>query len=267
MKVLEVIKQGGAAFKDVLPPMAILCVFNCISAFVMLMLIGLNPTPDKIAEIAGPMVIVFLLMMLTWIFIEGGLFSSVLSVLKTGSLNMGEFISNCSKYFLRLLGLNIIGGLITILFWIVGAFLTGIFIAFGGGDNIFFNIIGGIVLLLTLIAVAIVAMPILISQYFTVINNIGVRDSLARSFSFIKKYFWKTVGVFFLLAICIFVVSFFVNMIASLLGNAIQGMGAAAISIILTSLVNGAIGVFSATCIMIYLLGIIQSEEQPAAAE
>ena len=263
MRVLEAIKRGGAAFKDVLPPMAVICVFNFISACVMMMIIGLNPTPATIAKISGPMVIVFFMMLLSWIFIEGGLFSSVMSVLKTGSLNMGEFISSCSKYFLRLLGLNVIGALITILFWLVGAFLTGIFVALGGGDNVFFNIIGGIVLLLTFIVVIIMSMWMLISQYFTVINNIGVRESLGKGFSFVKKYFWKTLGFFFLLVVCIFAVSFFVNMIAALLGNAIEGWGAAAISIILSSLANGAIGVFSAACVMTYLLGM-ESDEQPA---
>ena len=266
MKVLEAIKRGGAAFKDVLPPMAVICVFNFISASVMLMIIGLNPSPDKIAEVTRPMAIVFLLMLLAWVLIEGGLFSSVMSVLKTGNLNMGGFIGNCSKYFLRLLGLNVIGALITVVFWLAGAFLTGIFVALGGGDNVFSNIIAGIVLLLTFFAVAIVAMPILISQYFTVIDNIGVRNALGKGFAFVKKYFWKTVGFFLVVAVCIFSVTFFVNIIASLLGNAIKGMGAAAISIILTSLANGAIGVFSATCVMTYLLGILQSEEQPAAA-
>ena len=261
MKALEAIKRGVAVFKDVLPPMAIICIFNFISACAMMMIIGLSPTPDKIAAATGPMAIVFLVMMLVWIFIEGGLFSSVMSVLKTGNLNMGEFLSNCSKYFLRLLGLNAIGAVITILMWLVGAFLTGVFVAFGGGDNIFFNIIGGIVLLLTLIAVVIVAMPILISQYFTVINNLGVRDSFKNGFAFVKKNFWKTVGVFFIIAICVFVVSFTVNMIAALLGNAIKGIGAAAISIILTSLANGAVGIFSAACIMTYILGILQEEQ------
>ncbi len=266
MRVVEAIKRGGSVFKDVLPPMAVICVFNFISAFVMLMIIGVNPTPDKIARVSGPMVLVFLLMMTAWIFIEGGVFSSVMSFLKTGSLNMGEFMGNCTKYFLRLLGINVIGGLITILFWLVGAFLTGVFVALGGGNNIFFNIIGGIVLLMTLLGVAVVAMPLLISQYFTVINNIGVRDSLGKGFSFIKKYFWKTAGFFLLLAVCVFAVTFAANIISSLLGTAIKGMGAAVISIILTSLANGAIGVFSAACIMTYVLGILQSEEPPAVA-
>lgn len=264
MKVLEAIKRGSAAFKDTFPPMAIICVFNFISAFVMLSIIGLNPTPDKIAAVTGQMIVAFLLMMLVWVFIEGGLLSYVMAVLKTGSINMGDFTSNCSKYFVRLLSLNVIGGAITILLWIIGAFLTGIFVAFGGGDNVFFNILGGIVLLLTLIVVALAGMWLLISQYFAVIGNSGVRDSLGKGWGFTKKYFWKTVGFFFLLAICIFVVSFAVNMIAAFLGNAIKGMGAAAISVILTSLVNGAMAVFSAACIMTYILGVLQ-EEQPAA--
>lgn len=263
MKVLEVIKRGGASVKDILLPMVVVCIFNFVSAFAMLMVIGLNPTPEKIAEAVVPMVILFILMLLTWFFIQGGLFSSVMSVLKTGQLNMGEFIGNCSKYFLRLFGLNLIGGLITIVLWIIGAFLTGIFVAFGGGDNVFFNIIGGIVLLFTLVGVAIVAMPILISQYLSVIKDGGVRDSLSQGFTFIKKYFWRTVGLFLVLAISIFSVSFAVNLIAAFLGNAIKGMGAAAISIILTSVTNGAIATFSAACIMTYLLGIEQSEEQP----
>ncbi len=262
MKIFEAIKRGGAAVKDILPPMVIICIFNFIGAFTMLMIIGLNPTPEKIAEVTAPLFIIFALMMLIWIFIEGGLFSSAMSVLKTGELNMGEFFGNCSKYFLRLLGLNAIGALISTVLWLIGAFLTGVFVALGGGKNIFFNIIGGSVLLATIIVVIIVAMPILISQYFVVIKGGKVRESLGQSVTFVKKYFWRTVIFFLILAISIFTFSFIANFIGTLLGNAIKGMGAAAISIILTSVANGAIAVFSAACIMTYLLGIEQSEEQ-----
>jgi hypothetical protein len=261
MGAFEAIKRGAATFKDALAMIAVIFAFNFVSAFAMLMIVGVNPTPERVTEASVPMGILFLLMALAWIFITGGLLSSSQSVLKTGNLNMGEFAGNGSKHFLRLLILNIIYLFVIVVCWLAGAFLVGVFVAFGGGDNVFFNILGVIFLLLTIIAVAILSMPLVMSQYCLVKDDGNARDSLAQAFGLFWKNFWRTFGFFLLLMISVVLVSSLVKALTTLLGNAMPGMAAAVINITLTSISNGAIGVFMAVCIMTYVLGISETSE------
>jgi len=261
MGIGEIFKRGIEIVKASLPAVLVICVFNMLSAGVMLSIIGLNPTPEKIAEVTGGMMLVFMLMMLVWFLIEGGLFASILSVIKTGNIDMGAFGSGCLHFFMRILIVNILGGMVVILAWVAGAFLTGIFVAFGGGNNVFFNAIGGIVLLLTIICVAIISIPILFAQYFVVINDCGVKESFGKAISLFKQYFWKVILFFVVLAVCIFAISFFINFTGTLLGKVVRGWPAAIVSVLLTSLVNGGIGVFSCGAILTFILSCLPGEE------
>ena len=61
--------------------------------------------------------------------------------------------------------------------------------------------------------------------------------------------------------ISVVLVSSLVKALTTVLGNAMPGMAAAVINITLTSIANGAIGVFMAVCIMTYVLGISETSE------
>lgn len=262
-----ILKRGIEVTKVSLPAVVVICIFNMVSAAVMLSIIGLNPTPDKIAEVTGAMMLVFMVMMLVWFLIEGGLFVAVLSVIKTGNIDMGSFMSSCLHFFLRILIINILGGLVVILAWVLGAFLTGIFVAFGGGNNIFFNAIGGIILILTVVCVAIISIPILFAQYLVVIDDCGVKESFVKAINIFKQCFWKTILFFIVLAVCIFAISFLINFSGALLGNVVKGWAAAVVSVLLTSLVNGGIGVFSCAAILTLILSYLPGEEGVQKAE
>ena len=261
MGVFESLKKGSGILKGSLPLVLTIFGFNFLTALGMLMVIGINPTPEKITAITGVLVTLFPILIAMWIFMEGGIFSAVYSKIKADELGMDSFVGNCAKFFLRLLGINMIGGVVTVVLWFVGAFLTGLFIAMGGGNNIFFNVLGGIMLLITILAAFLIAIPMLYGQYFVVIEDAKAIPSLKKGFAYTKQFFWKNVGLFLMLAILLTVISFFANFIGALFTNSVGGWVAAIINIILNSSINGLVGVFASGAIISFILGnLIQSE-------
>ena len=124
MNAIEAIKKGFQVAKNSISLIIIMFVFNFITSAIMLGIIGVNPTPEKMTEITGIIILIFLATMLLWLFLEGGIFSSICSRIKTNQLSLESFTSNCSKFFARLLGINLISGAILMAIWLVGAFLT-----------------------------------------------------------------------------------------------------------------------------------------------
>ena len=94
MGVFESLRRGFAVLKG--SPALILTIFgfNLITALGMLMVIGVNPTPEKITAVTGTLLVLFPILLLMWIFIEGGIFSAVYGQIKTKQVNMGAFIGN-----------------------------------------------------------------------------------------------------------------------------------------------------------------------------
>lgn len=262
------ITKGWGIAKQLLPVVLIVFAFNAVTAVGMLSVIGVNPTAEKITQITGVLMILFFILMLLWILLEGGLFSAVHSYIKTGTSELSTFLNNCFKFFTRLLGINIIGGLLTIIIWFVGAFICGIFIALGKGENIFFNIIAIIMLVITAIAAFIITIPILIGQYLVVVDNGGAINSLKKAIGCVKKSLGSIVMLFLLLGIIFTLFSYLANFIGALIGNAIGGWPLALINIFLNASVNSFISVFASGCILTLLLTlIVQSTQEQTRTE
>ncbi|MBU1086910.1 MAG: hypothetical protein KKD05_05255 [Candidatus Omnitrophica bacterium] len=262
MGVFEALKKGFEVLKGSTVLILTIVGFNFITALGMLMVIGVNPTPEKITSITGTLLVLFPILLLLWIFMEGGIFSAVYGQIKTKQINLSVFIENCVKYFVRLLTINCIGGAVTIVLWFIGAFLTGLCIAMGGGNNVFFNAMGGILLLITVIAAFLVAIPLLIGQYFAVIEDGKAIVSLKKGIAFTKQLFWKNSGLFVMLAIILAIFSFIGNFFGSLLTNTVGGWVAAIVNITLNSAINGLVGVFASGTIISFLLGSLTAKTE-----
>ncbi|MFH1459449.1 MAG: hypothetical protein ABIG64_03635 [Candidatus Omnitrophota bacterium] len=265
MGVIEMVKKSWEASKNLLSVMVVVFAFNFVTATGLLMVIGVEPTPEKITSITGILLILFVVLMLLWFLMEGGIIAACTSGIKGNNVDLNEFPGNCVKFFTRLVAINIMGAMISLIIWFIGAFLSGIFIALGGGNNIFFNIIGGIILFLTLIIAFLVAMPLLMSQYLAVSQDGKAIDSLKKGFGLIKKYFGKAVLVFIILGFCLGGLSLVVNILGVLVGNVVKGWGLSIINILLTSTLNAFFSVF-ASCVILTLLFAILNQAEPQAA-
>ncbi|MBI4846351.1 MAG: hypothetical protein HY810_07785 [Candidatus Omnitrophica bacterium] len=256
MGVFEAVKKGIEAVKGLLPLMGIIFGINVVTSAGMLSVIGVNPTPEKITQITGVLMVLFMILMLIGFFLAGGIFVTILNFIKTKTVDLTALLGNCLKYFGRILIINIPIGLgINLVLWFAGAFLAGIFIAMGKGENPFFNVIGGIIIVVTVIIAVIVAIALFLGQSFVIINDEKAIAGLKKGIGFLKHNFWRVIGLFFSLGICILIPSFLVNFIGVLLSKALSGWALAIINIILSALVNCFAAVFIAGGIFSFVLG------------
>jgi len=261
MTAIEAIKKGFASAKNLISLMIIVLVFNFASAIIMLAVIGINPTQEEVATKVGPILFLSAAIMMVWVLLEGGIFSSIHSRLSSNQLGLESFVGNCFKFFGRLLGLNILSGAIVFVLWIFGAFFTGLFVAMGQAKNPFFNAIGIIFMAVAVICSFCVSIPMLIGQYILVTSDGKIMASLKRSFTLFRANIGRILFLFFLLILIFFMISFLTNVIGILAGKILPaGWILGILNTIITSVVNGAYGIFASCTI----LGLILSLDTPA---
>ncbi|MFH2137480.1 MAG: hypothetical protein ABII88_03095 [Candidatus Omnitrophota bacterium] len=265
MNALEALKKGFDLVKGLVVVIGIIVIFNCVTSGVVISIVGLNPNPERVGEMAGVMVILSICIMLAWIFMEGGVFCSVLSQIKSGDNGVSGFIGNCLKYFVRLLGIGFVAGLITVVIWFAGALVTGIIVAMGQGTNPFFNTLALILFGIAVIFSALLIMPLLISHYVVVIENGKIIASLKKALGLFKQYWGRFVALFLLITLILLVVSFISNLISVLLTKTIPNAGILAVfQIAIAGVVNGIMSVFSSCCLMSMVLAVMtpQAKEE-----
>ncbi|MBU1924390.1 MAG: hypothetical protein KKB82_00540 [Candidatus Omnitrophica bacterium] len=263
MTALESIRKSCGLAAEAIPLMVIVCIFNFITATIMLGIIGVNPNPDEVAQKVGGIFFFSGIVFLLWVLLEGGLFSSLYSKLTQNKLNLETFASNCLRFFGRLLVINLITVAVIIVLWVIGAFFTGLFIALGQGQNPFFNALGIILMGIAVFISFGVSIPMLLGQYLLVAEDGAVVASLKKGLAICRAKVGRIIFLFVLLAVIFVVISIAVNLIGFLFGKIIPaGWPLGIMNILLTSVVNGAYSIFASLSI----LGLILSN-LPAVAQ
>lgn len=262
MGTFEALKKGFELMKQLIPLVLIVFIYNAISTALVIGVVGPNPTPERVTQVVGLLVTVFLLAMFVWILVEGGLLACVLSQIKEKEAHLELFVGNCFKFFLRLFGVNIIGGLIAVLLWLATAIVCGVFVAMGGGKNLFFNAIAIILFAGAILGTLLVGIPIFSGHFIIVAENNKVFASLKKGWIFFITYFWRILFLFIILFLTMLVISLVVNFIGVLASKAVPaGWFRAIINITTTSLANGFISVFAIGSILSMILSLNSTPE------
>lgn len=263
MNAFEAIKKGFVLSKGLVPLMVILFAFNFITSLILLGVVGTTPTPEKITQLIGVIVVIFFVMMLLWILLEGGLFSSIISKIKTDDAAISSFPGNCLQFFLRLLALTCLSALVVISIWFIGAVLAGLLIGFGQGKNPFFTAIGVIIFLAASIVSFVASVSLLMGHYILVAENGKVISSLKKGFSIFKEYWGRVVLLFILLILIFFSISILVSIISFLFSKIVPaGLVLGILNITITSLVNSYAGVLASGSLASLILAMAAQSSQ-----
>lgn len=258
MTALEALKKGFEVAKESLVLMGIVVLFNAVVSGIVIGVIGVNPSPDRIAELSIVMVFMSFFIMLAWIIFEGGIFSSLLMQIKYSNPQIDSFFSNSLKFFPRLLGIGFLSGVITMAIWFFGALITGIFIAMGQGTNPFFNILGIVLFAVVVIFSLLLIMPMLIAHYVIVIEDAKIIESLKKSIGIFKQKWGRIIALFALVALVVLLISLVTNVISAVITSAMQGSVIGTIlQVAIASCVNGAISIFTSATIMSMVVSLI----------
>ncbi|MFC1576415.1 hypothetical protein ACFL3J_01950 [Candidatus Omnitrophota bacterium] len=171
---------------------------------------GAGPSPADV----GPggiaiFVIMIIVAIVVQVFLNAGTVGTLKDTVKSGSLNLGGFVANAKKLFVKFLIFGIVMFLIMALAMVVFILLGGVIGAIGNQVNIL-GIVLGLILFVIFAAVAVLLGsygslgPIVIAA-----EDKGLGEAMSKALAFLKANFWKVLGLLIVL-LAIFGIAMFV---------------------------------------------------------
>ncbi|MFA6321818.1 MAG: hypothetical protein WCY36_08205 [Candidatus Omnitrophota bacterium] len=254
--VLEAIKKGFSVAGKSLSLVLVLVIFNLIGNLASMPFAiaqGQTPTPQMTA---GALIFTVVFILIS-IFVQGGALSLVRDLIKEGKMKLASFASYGAKYYLKLLGL----GVLIVLIISVVALIAALIVAITAPLNnpIVSGIAITIAVLIGIAAALLYFIPFALSPYALICENLGIIGSMKRSLAVAKKPFVRVLFLV-LLFVILMLISLGVGVVFGFLVGLISAVIPAGIAKILmavvTSMINGYLGVVMMGSFMVYYLGL-----------
>ena len=260
--VIEAIKKGFGIATKSLGLVLILIIFNFIGNIASMPFAvpaGQTPTPQMVAG-AVAFTIVFILIS---IFIQGGALTLVRDSIKEGKMKLALFASYGAKYYIKLLGLGI---LIVLIIGIV-ALIAALLIALTAPLN---NVIISGIAIAFAIAIGVIAslfyfIPFALSPYALICEGLGVIASMKRGLVVAKKPFVRVFLLILLFVIMILIslgVGLVFGFLVGLVSAMIPAMAGKILMAVVTSIINGYLGIVMMAAFMTYYLSLAAKVEK-----
>ncbi|MDD5422770.1 MAG: hypothetical protein WC592_07055 [Candidatus Omnitrophota bacterium] len=266
--ILEAIKKGfGLATKNIML-VAILFAFNLIGSLTSMPFAAPATAEAGAAAPQLPVaaVIFSIVFILISIFFQGATIGLVRDAIKAGKMQLSNFVSYGMKYYLRLLVL----GILIILIVAVVALVIGLIIAMVVPLN---NTVVTAIAVTIAVAIGIITallyfIPLTLSPYALVCDEVGAIEAMKRSLAVAKKPFARVLWLLLLFVLLILIslgIGFAVGLVVGLITAVLPaGLGRILMSVV-TSAINGYLGVVMMAAFMIFYLSIA-GKEKPVVA-
>jgi len=260
--VFEAIKRGFGIATKSLNLVLILIIFNLAGNLAsMPFIIAPGQTPTN-QVIAGALIFTTIFILIS-IFIQGGALCLVRDIIKEGKMKLASFASYGAKYYFKLLGL----GVLMVLIIGIVALIAALIIAVTAPLNN--PVISGIAIAIA-IAIGVIAslfyfIPFALSPYALICEGLGVIASMKRGLVVAKKPFVRVFLLILLFAILILIslgVGVVFGFIVGLVGAMLPAMGGKVLMAVVTSIINGYLGIVMMAAFMVYYLGLAANTEK-----
>lgn len=256
MGIIEAIRKGFGVAGKVMGLVAVLIIFNLIWSFASMPFAiapGAAPTPQATTA-ALLFSVVFILIS---IFIQGGSIAVVRDHMKSGNAKLAAFAGYGLKYYLRLLAL----GILIVLMIAVVALIAGVLVAVTAPLN---NPVIMTIAVIIAVGIGIVLgllyfIPLTLSPYALVCDDLNVIEAMKRSLRVTKKPFARVLTLFALFILLMLIalgVGFAVGFIVGLISAFIPPAAGKALMAVATSIVNGYLGVVMMAAVMAFYLSL-----------
>lgn len=254
--IFTAIKKGfGIATKNMML-VAVLFFFNLVWNLASIPF-AIAPGTMATPQLSVSALIFSILFVLASIFVQGSVLGLVRDTIKEGKMKLAAFMAYGIKYYLRLFGL----GIVIILVIGIVALIAGLLIAATAPLN---NTVVTAIAITAAIAIAVIAgllyfIPIALSPYAMVCDELGVVGALKKSLAVGRKPFTRIFLLLLLFVVLIlialgigFVVGFAVGMISAV----IPAQAGKILMAVTTSIINGYLGIVMTGSFMVYYLSI-----------
>jgi hypothetical protein len=261
---MEIIGSIGKGFNTATKSLGLviaLFVFNLLGSIASLPFATVAPEATPTPQLTAGALIFSIVFILISIFIQGGTLGLVKDVIKEGKMNLAAMPGYGMKYYLRLLGL----GILIVLIIAIVALAAGLLIAITAPVN---NAVVTTIAVIIAIAIAVAVgllffLPFTLSPYAIVCDEIGVVDSMKKAIEVARKPFVRVLALLGLIVLLVaialavgFIIGFVVGLITAFLP---AGLGRG-LMMIVTSAINGYLGVVITASFMAFYLGLTKKE-------
>lgn len=247
MGIGDLIKKGFGAATKSKPLVLLLFGFGLIWNLINIPLAG--QIQEGNTGVSFSIVALSIIFILLSIFMQAGTLGYVRDVVKSGQSTLGAFKESGMKYYLRVLALGIIVGLLVVVLFAIGAI---IFLVLGNAPNLLKAIVGTLLFIAGMVAV----LFLFLAPYAAVADDAPVFDALKSSVDVVKNYFWRIFLTGLALLLVLFAFGFVLGLIIGLLTTVLAGTAGQVVSSFLSSLLNAFFGVVVTGTFMTLYLGV-----------
>ena len=256
MGIIEAVKKGFSVATKNMGLLVILIGFNLIFNLASLPLTvqpGATPSP-QLAVVALIFSIAFVLIS---IFIQGGSLGLVRDYLKQGKMVLGNLTAYGFKYYVKLLGL----GILILLIVAIVALIAGIIVAVTAPLN---NPVITTIAVIIAVAIGVIAgllffVPLAMSPYAIVCEEVGIIEAMKRSLQVVRNPFSRVFMVIALFIVLI-LISLGIGLIVGFIVGIVSGFLPAGLGQVLmgiaTSIINGFLGLVMMASFMAFYLNL-----------
>lgn len=262
--LFEAIKKGFGIATKGMGLVSILILFNLVANFASLPFAAIEPGATPPPQMTAGAIIFSVVFILLSIFFQGGTLGLVRDAVKEGQMRLAAFISYGLKYYLKLLGL----GLIIILIIAIVALIAGLIVVAAGPLNS--TLVSGIAIIIAVVIAVVTTLlyfiPFMLAPYALICEELGVIESLKRSLKVAKEPFLRVFLTLLFTVILVLIslgIGLVVGFLAGMLSAVVPAEAGRIVMTVVTSVINGYLGVVMTASFMVFYLGLAGKEEKP----
>lgn len=256
MKILQSVGRGFSESAKLLKIVLIFFIFNFVIGFLALPFAG--PQNAGNPKAAAMTVLISLISILIFIFLQGGALSSIRDLLKENSFSLSNFIGNGKKYYLRILGLFLSILTIALVAIIILVLISSGILAIA--NNAFTrSFITAVIIVLSLIAIVLLLFPV----YIIVLEEKGPIEAVKKGIRVSLDNFWKALGLFLLLLVIAFGVAFIIGLLIALITGALPAKVGQIVMLLANGLLQSYLSIVMMIAFMAFYLGLSSQQSTP----
>ncbi len=256
MKVIQAVGKGFSESAKVLKIVLIFFIVNFVIGLLALPFGG--PQNADNPQAAAMTILISLISILIFIFLQGGALGSIRDLLKTNSFSLSDFVTNGKKYYLKILSLFLSILAVTLVAIIILVLVSSGILAIA--NNAFTrSLITAVIVVISVIAIVLLIFPI----YIIVLEEKGPIEAIKKGIRVSLDNFWRTLGLFSLLLIIVFVLAFIIGLLIALINAVLPITVGQIVMLLMNALLQSYFSIVMMIAFMAFYLGLSAQQSAP----
>ena len=269
MKIFQAIVSGTKVTTRNLQLILWLTIFQVVSGVLTMVLAPgvatVGPEQNPFALIPWWFWIWVLIVLFVGVFVQSGVLTYLKEATRSGTSNWNQFLEGAKKFFLRILLFGLLFLAAIVIAAVLVATISGMFgLLFGGGSETAGGTVAVIFSILLGIGIFVGSVFLVFSPMAIVVGDEKLFVGVVKSVQLVTKYFWRSLGLYALLVIFIFLA----NLVVSIVVNGLFGILIRNLTVLsyVVTVINAPFIAYFTTIFTASLISYYMSSSSPAQA-